>query len=446
MSKTGTFLYILFSLALLPGLSAAQELDTPGQALTWEDCVTIAARSNPDLFSAKRAVDATRAGYYGSFNSFLPKLSLTDSYNDSRNFGGSGGQSTVFDDVNDTTSQSEDFHWEFEGSVSANLFNMANLATMKTALSAQTQAQANLRQVSADLRFNLRQSFAQLLFAQENIDVSRRIREIRERDSQLVTLRYDSGRESKGNTMKANAQFLQANADVAQAERTLRTAQISLVRQLGLLRFALNTADGELSTDPLPPLPHNMQSLLDARPDVALQEGVVDGADAGLLQAASPILPTLSGTYTRSFTGPVGFPAENPNWSFIASLNFPLFAGGPTATYFATLQAKKNLEKAKLDLRKVRDQARLDLEIAWAAFANALDQVKVQTALLDAARQRNEEADIRYESGLLTYENWEIIVTERVNAERTALRARADAMIAEAAWEKALGNGLGENS
>jgi len=110
----------------------------------------------------------------------------------------------------------------------------------------------------------------------------------------------------------------------------------------------------------------------------------------------------------------------------LASLAMPaLVRGGITyqldATYYAVAGAKQNLEKAQQDLRSVRDAAVVDLESNWASYANSYDQVKVQHALLDAARQRNDEADVRYASGLMTYDNWEIIASDRISSELRAV-------------------------
>jgi outer membrane protein TolC len=84
-----------------------------------------------------------------------------------------------------------------------------------------------------------------------------------------------------------------------------------------------------------------------------------------------------------------------------------------------------------------------DLETVWSAYATATEQARVQAALLAAARQRNAEADVRYNSGLLTYDNWEIIVTDRVNQERQAIQAQLTAATAQAVWENALGKNIG---
>ncbi len=167
-------------------------------------------------------------------------------------------------------------------------------------------------------------------------------------------------------------------------------------------------------------------------------------AQADVRRAQSSVWPTLSAGYARFRSGTSEFPSDEKGWSFRGNLDYPLFGGGLTSTYYAMATSRQNLEKAKQELRSVRDQAMADLETVWSAYVTATEQARVQAALLAAARQRNEEADVRYNSGLLTYDNWEIIVTDRVNQERQAILAQLTAATAQAVWEHALGKSLEE--
>ena len=90
-------------------------------------------------------------------------------------------------------------------------------------------------------------------------------------------------------------------------------------------------------------------------------------------------------------------------------------------------------------MRSVRAQAVVDIETAWSNFSNAIDQLKVQSELLTASRTRYDEANIRYDSGLMTYDNWEIISTDRVSQEHQTIQAQLNALVAEASWAKAKG-------
>lgn len=413
----GKTLVWIFLFGCVAGAHAAEPL-------TWDACVALAVQNNPDLLSAQRSVLAKKAQYSGSFNGIFPRLNLSNSYNDSK-------------------SHPINSRWQAGGTASIDLFNQSKFADIKTASAGFNQADANLRLVASSVLFDLRKAFTDILFAQEQIGVSRRVREIRERNSELVSLRYASGRESKGNMLRAKAELLQADADQAQSERDLRTAQYKLDHQLGNDEFSALTATGTLTASKTLDDSTTFEPLVSSHPSVLLQDANFSLSQAALKQSRSVLWPTLSANYTRSFQGPDYFP-DQPNWTAAGVLSLPIFGGGPTSAYYAVSSARRNLEKAEQDRRSTRNQVRSALEAGWAGFAGAKDQVNVQIAFLEAARQRNGEADVRYSSGLMTYENWEQIVTDRVNFERSLVRAQRDAVIAEAQWQKALGKGLGK--
>ena len=368
--------------------AAAQEQPAPAsKPLTWADCVALALRKNPDLASSFAAAEAQRAAYRGSFNGVMPSLTLSNGYSDS-------------------SSNLTGNRWSAQATADMDLFNPAKLAGIRSASASLTQAEANRRLTSASVRFNLWQAFMQVLFAERSIEVNRRILQLRDNDARLVALRYDSGRESKGNMLRAKAQLQQAQADLNQAMRNLRADQTALDRQLGLDEFQRVEATGTLTALPPPAFPEDPSSWLARRPDVAVQQAVVEGARASLSSARSSLWPTLSGNYTRGRLGRDEFPSSGYSWIGGLTLSYPLFGGGPTSTYYAIKAADRSLERAQQDLRSVRDQAVTDLETSWASYAGAVDQVSVQEQLLEAARQRNDEADVRYASGLLTYDNW----------------------------------------
>jgi len=397
----------------------------PTRTLAWEDCVALAAQKSPNLVSAQYAEKAGRASYLGSYNGILPSLSLSDSYGSSNGVGGAPGYSAA-------------------ASASVNLFDMGKIAGIRSASASYSQTQASLRQASANLRYSLRSAFAQAYIAEKNVDVARKILEIQKRNAEEVALKYQSGKEYKGNMLSAQALALQAQASLAQTLRSVRTARRALDQQLGLDDFSEVAVTGTIVAQNPPDFPARMQDFVSARPDVAVQEAVVKSIKASVASAQSTLWPSLSANYTRSRSGPYEFPDPRYGWSAGAVLSLPIFGGGPTSTYFAVRSAKNSLEKSLQDLRSVRDAAFVDLENTWAAYANAMDGLRVADYNLEATRQRNAEAEVRYASGLISYDNWEVIVAEWVNAEQQAKIAQLNAVTAQAAWEKSLGKALGE--
>jgi len=393
-------------------------------SVSWEKCLEIASSNNPEFISTQRTLQEKQALYRSSYNGILPRVSLSNSYTDSK---GHPSQS----------------RWQAGGNASLDVFNTSRFADIRSARAGVDLAQANLRLTSADVLFGLRSAFAQLLFSQASIRVSRDIQTLRKRDSELVTLRYKSGRESRGNMLRAQAEYLQAQMDLAQSERDLKAAQFELARQLGRDEFEPIVATGTLNIEIERTVPAEWSALVDRHPSMAIQQSNFESARAGLAQSKSALWPALSANYSRSFRGSSEFP-DDPDWSASGILSLPIFGGGLTAAYYNISADKRNLEKTRQDIRAARTQIRSELESAWSALQGASDQIEVQTAFLEAARQRNGEADIRYSSGLLSYENWEQIVTDRVNFERGLIRAKRDAVLAVARWEKSKGKGLGD--
>jgi outer membrane protein TolC len=405
--------------------SGARAADAP---LTWEDCVRIAEQRNPDLLSARKALESQRARYLGSYNGLMPQVTLSNSRTD-------GGPASA---VRGAGPQ-----WQAQGSAGMDLFNLKDYADIGSASATQSQVSAQLRLESAALRFSLRQAFADVLLAQEQVNVSTKIRDLRKTNARTVALLYDSGRESKGNRMKAEAELYQAEAELAQAVRSLRSTRVGLNHQLGHDDFALTTATGTLEAAALPPPPDD-DSLLANHPQIASFEAAEAVARAGVKSAWSGVLPNLSVNYSRSVVDSKEFPTANAQWSAAGVLSLPIFGGGPTASWYAVTAAKRTLEKTREDLRSAKLQVRDTLESSWASLAGSIDQVEVQRRFLAAASQRNEEAGVRYSSGLMTFEDWELVVSDFVNFERSMVQSRHDAVIAESAWLKALGKGLEE--
>jgi outer membrane protein TolC len=392
--------------------------------LTWEKCLDLAYDGNPDLRSAREAFAAGESSYNGSFNAVMPSVTLTNSYNRSNN------------DVREE-------RWQASANAHMDIINLTDVADIRLASAELARADASLANISTNVLFNLRQAFAGLLYAQQQVVVDQNILTIRERNARLVTLRYNSGRESKGNMMRAKAEFLQSQRDLTQAGRAVRTAQQGMSQQLGFDSFEAIVTTGTLSiAPPQSAVPSDIGELAENHPSVAVEKANVAAAAAASSRAHSSLWPVLSANYSRGVRGATEFPNDNDSWSASGVLSYAAFGGGPTSLYYDVKTARLQQKAAEQNLRSARNAARTDLENAYADLAAASEDIEVQGAFLDASRQRNAEADISYSNGLMSYEDWEKIVSERVGFEQSLIRAQRDAVIAEAAWDKASGKVL----
>lgn len=395
----------------------------PVRVVSWEDCVREARDRNPELLAARRSLESARASYKGSYNGLFPSLTVSNSYSETDTSGGKGT-------------------WHADGRASVDVFNLRNNAEIALASASLKQSDASYRLVSADLRLALTTAFVDLLFVQNQVSVSEQIRDVRSRNASLVNLKYESGRESKGNMLQAKAELADAEARLSESLRNLSVAQYELSRRLGDDHFKAISASGTLTVPAVRAAP-DISFVVESHPQVIARVAEKHRGQAALGAARASAWPTLSANYTRSFQGDTYFPGS-PHWSASGVVSLPLFGNGPTSTFYAVSSAKRSLEQTEQNIRSTRNAVRTELESSWAALSTTIDQVAVQREFLEAARQRNNEALIRYSSGLMSFENWEIVVTDFVNFERSRLRAERDAAVAAAAWERALGKTLEE--
>jgi outer membrane protein TolC len=283
------------------------------------------------------------------------------------------------------------------------------------------------------------------VYAQDQVRISEEILALRERNAKLVALRYASGRESLGDKLQVEAQLEEAGTNVSAARRNLLTARTALAGRIGLTATGDGpVASGELAISDPPSSPPDVGVLLPELPAIQAARAQTRLSELSLSESRVRLWPTLSASYSRGRSGPNEFPDGPLSWSAGGSLSWPLFSSGVASLPFAWTAASRQLAQAKESARSTEAQETNGLQSAWASFAAAADTVRVQKAYLAAAEQRNREADIRYSSGLLSFENWEQIVTDFVNYKRSALRTRRDAVVAEAGWHEALGRGLEE--
>src|SRR5258708_4860531 len=175
-SKKQKVLFLLSAICCL--LCSVAVFSAEIAPLTWQDCVRLAARNNPDLISSLRAMEASRAQYKGSYNGILPKVSLSNTYTDT-----SGAVSGVTKP------------WQAQGTASLDLVDFGQWATIQSFSASLQQSQANLEVAGTTALLNLYKAFAALLYSQEEVQVTTNILDIWKMNAQMINLRYKSGSE-----------------------------------------------------------------------------------------------------------------------------------------------------------------------------------------------------------------------------------------------------------
>ncbi|MBI4180265.1 TolC family protein [bacterium] len=402
---------------VIPGHAAQAQ-----SPLTWEACARMAREAHPDILAARAAVRAGEAGVGGSRAAYLPDLDGSVDYSRPH-----------------STSTGDKYSYGLSASqrLFPGLADQPEVAQAKLNLEAD---RAELAAVSAAVRSDLRTAFVGLLHAQEFLTLAEKISGRRRKNVDLVKARFDAGREHRGSFLRARAQAGEADFDVRQARRAVRVARQELIEAMGRSAHEDILVSGTFETD-TPVEDAAVETLADRTPAVRKAAASRQSSELGLTIERRKFYPTvsLSGSATRS-AGRWPPPSTAGDWSSALSLSVPLFSGG--SERYDVAAAAEDFRRQEFLEQSTRNAAALDLRDKLAAHVDAVESVDIRSDFLEAARLRAEIAQAQYTSGLLTYQDWDIIENDLIAQEKFMLAARRDAVIAEAAWDEAIGKGL----
>ena len=121
-------------------------------------------------------------------------------------------------------------------------------------------------------------------------------------------------------------------------------------------------------------------------------------------------------------------------------MSLPLFTGG--RDLFDLKSAEESKLGAEDNLKSSDLKTESQLEAAYAAFQNAVQNTKVQESFLHAAQTREEIGKAEYLNGLLTFQNWDDLETNLTTQQKSELSSYLSAKTAEAGWELTQGKGV----
>ena len=394
--------------------------------VTWDDCVGEMIRNNPQLQAFSAAVEKARADVMGNYGPFLPQISAD----------GSIGKSNMELDTGYQDSTS------YQASLSAyqSLFaGFGDVATLRRSQALLTIAEINLQTTKAALSATLRQSFARLLYAQDFVRLSEVIAARRKENVNLVEMRFDAGRENKGSFLRSKAYYRQAQFEMTQSHRGLKTAQQQMAATLGRHEITVLTITGKWDFADLPEAP-DFNALALQTPDYRNAATQVRAAKEGVRIAQSDFYPTWSVNGSIGRSDDDSLIPKNDQWSVGTAISYPLFAGGQH--WYATRSAKADQRKAEDTRKDTENQMVATLEDRFVAWQDATERTDVQTEFLKAAEVRAEIARVQYQNGLLSFEDWDLIENDLIDKQKAMLSSQRDAVVARAGWEKALGTGV----
>lgn len=421
----------LLSLAVLQipdGQSAIAEWN-------WERVLETTNKKNPELESSRASLRSAEFLSRGAFGGFFPDISGSLGYSYGTGGGTTGGTGgTSLSDLSDNATT----RYTAALNVKENLFNgLSDQARLN-----QTDANAEVSRATYDatrarISYELKSAYAGLAYAQKAIALTDEIARRREANLKLVELRFQGGRENKGSLLLSRAYLEQARLEALQAGNSLVTARAQLARVMGM------DENAEMLVLGLPPLMEpdpqtSFAGLVQATPDYRQFVAQEKVADANIDLARANFFPSLTVTGTTSSSGNTFFP-KNDRWSVGATLTVPLFSGGKD--YYATKSALELRKAAVLGKENAERVGLSKLRQSFATYREAVQRFRVDTDFAEAVLARARIAREKYNTGLLSFEDWDVIENDLIARQKSVLQSERDRVVGEAAWEQAQGKG-----
>ena len=425
------FVFLSCGLAWLINISAL----AAEPALLWPEAIQETERNNPELKSAAMNLAASQAEALASRAGRLPVITTaftsTVSANDLKKVqsSASGGLNSGHPTENHSVALTAT-ETIFDG--------FLNSARMRLAQAKVQEAELIISSLKSRLSFELKSTYAAMLVAQKFLRLYEDILRRRQENLNLVELRFAGGRENKGAALLSEAYLKQARFEELQLKNSLAVTRAKLNRILGRTDTSRYVLKGELPLAAAPGIV-DYASLAQHTPEYQLTLNRQAQADVNLSLVRAGFYPTLGLRGSVGRQGPEFFPA-NDQWSISLVLTIPIFNGG--SDYYANEAAIAKLTAAGLNRENIRSDQLSKLQQAHAGFLEASEKLKVDESFQAAVSLRAEIARSKYNNGLSSFDDWDLIENDLISRQKNVLSSQRDRVIAEATWEESQGRGV----
>ena len=404
------------------GAAAPSLVSIQAPSLSWDDAVKLTRQQNADLHAARATIDQYNAAVKGAWGSFLPTITAT-----------LGVQKSNTNDQADTDNDAARLN------LSENLFNgFGDQARVEQAKRQRESFQAAYDLTQAQVTVQLKTAYQNLLISERNVKLSDDIIVRRQTNLDLVTLRFEGGRENKGSVLLSQANLDQAKLERLTAANAIESARVTLAKVIGEEKLPYGDVSSSVPVS-VPPLQVDFEALALGAPELRQAVSAEQAASEGVRVARSGFFPSLDLSASAGRFGSSFFPPTDQG-TVSLGLTIPLFSGGKT--YYGVQAAQAVATNASYLRQSALRSKIVDIRNAYNTYTQAVEQERVAQSFVTAAETRAEIARSQYNTGLITFENWDLIETDLVTRQRNALTSQTNRVTAEAAWDQSQGQGL----
>lgn len=441
----GTAMLTLCSAAPVVSAQGAPSAADGGDRWSLARCVATALDRNVDARSAHARTVQARGGALGAWSGVLPSISGDLFYNHLI----PDKQSSIFfvDSLAFLTKRRQQ---EVAAvGVEANLLSLPAWSEKRRQDHLRRGAEESEAETRNGVVFSVKQQYFELLKAERLAEVSRESERLARDEEARAEGLFQVGTVARGDVLKARARRAQTQLDRIRAVNQVEIQRSKLKQILGLKPETRLEIEGLLDENiAIPDSAMSVEKALKTRPELSRAGAAERAARAGLFGARARRFPLVTGglsvdrsknTNRLEQLGVAEFDDTHyaTVWQGQVRLSLPIFDG------FALEGAMRSAKGALLEAEAQRRQRELDVGVevqqAWLSLREAAERIDVAKEGLASAEEDYKFSKGRYDLGagtILDLLNAEVSLAQ---AKQSYVEALADANVAEAALERAIG-------
>jgi outer membrane protein TolC len=427
----------------------------PGERWSLARCIETALKQNADAISARAAVQRASGSALSAWSGIIPSLSVDGSYSQTRPSKSSTDLGSFSIDNQTLTGRvTKRENTGLNATLSSNIIDMSAISDKKTRDHLSAGAGSDEAEIRNNVVFLVKTQYFEFLKADRLAIVARDTEKLARDEETRAEALFTVGTVARGDVLKAKARRSATQADRLQAENQVNIQQGRLKQLLGITATTPITVEamGDVGLV-IPDSAASIQQALTARPRLAAAKQAEDAAKSSLFGSKAQRLPAISGSVGLNYNdgkttiGDISGIANPPDniettsngtdWSGQVRASMPIFSG---------LSIEGNVRQAKADLIEAennRRQREIDVTVqvqeAWLTLREAVQRIEVAREGLTSSEEDYKFSKGRYDLGAGTYLDLLTAEVQLAQARTTLVQALADARVAEAGLEFAIG-------
>ena len=410
-----------------------------GPALALDDCLRLAAATQPALAAAQAGVTSATEAVGEAQAPYYPQVDLNAGYHHwQRRAFLPSGLVLPGGHIPELIGPLDDWNGGLTSRVT--LFDFGERrAGLDAARARRAGAEADANATQADVRLGVQSAFYTLAAAQDLQAVAAKSLTRAESHQRLAEIRNRAGDVPKADVLRTQAEVADARLQLIEAESRVRIAEGQLNTAMGrpAATPVVIIAD---ATAPAPPGPDQLAAATDRalarRPEIESGEKRTEAARAAVDAARAARAPKLRADASFGWRDTSWVP-DTREWQAGLSLDVPVFDAGTRVRRIARSKADAAREEAAFENRRlqIREEvwsAGVELQRAWASIAANEASVRATDESLRVVQER-------YRTGAAVITDLLDTQTALARAEASLATARWSYLAARAAFERAIG-------